>query len=248
MEFIHGSELMGLPDTTHGALREQSKPGQIALMRKQLPYDLDVGKDYFKVLRRMLEQALATARNAKHQIAKQQVEINRLRKLSITDEHTGLLNRRGFSAALDQAMARAQRYSDPAVLLLIDLDGFKAINDTYGHAAGDLVLSVVADTLKGSVRKLDDVARLGGDEFAVILNKAPQQLAERQANEVANLINGIVVPWSGTSIKVRASVGSHCFGLKTEESAQAVYECADSSMYLKKRRITDEHAPLQVAQ
>ena len=77
--------------------------------------------------------------------------------MSITDENTGLLNRRGFVEALDRAVARGQRYEEPAVLLLIDLDGFKATNDTFGHPAGDLVLTAVANVLTKITRKVDDV-------------------------------------------------------------------------------------------
>ncbi len=228
---------MTLPASIPNTSRTQTKRGQIALMRKRMPppYNLDIGKDFYKVLRRMLEQALAAGRNAERLIAKQQAEIERLRMLSITDEHTGLLNRRGFSEALGRAMARAQRYREPAVLLLIDLDEFKSINDTHGHAAGDFVLLAVAKNLKNAVRKLDDVARLGGDEFAVILNNAPEQMAERQASEIGDHLNGIIVPWNDEKIRVRASVGNHCFGPETKESAQSIYERADDSMYFKKR-------------
>ena len=77
--------------------------------------------------------------------------------MSIADENTGLLNRRGFVEALDRAGARGQRYEEPAVLLLIDLDGFKATNDTFGHPAGDLVLTAVANVLTKITRKVDDV-------------------------------------------------------------------------------------------
>ena len=77
--------------------------------------------------------------------------------MSITDENTGLLNRRGFVEALYRAVARGQRYAEPSVLLLIDLDGFKAINDTFGHRAGDLELTVIANDLTKITRKVDDV-------------------------------------------------------------------------------------------
>ncbi len=149
------------------------------LSNKIVPFNLDLGTDNTNALRRMLEQALVTARNAERYAAKQQAEIDRLRTLSITDENTGLLNRRGFVEALDRAVARGQRYEEPAVLLLIDLDGFKATNDTFGHPAGDLVLTAVANVLTKITRKVDDVARLGGDEFAVILNKLPESLAQK---------------------------------------------------------------------
>ncbi len=226
---------MNGPMTTQDVLLAETSRAPIALMRKQTSYTHDLKQDYSKALRQMLEQAIAAAKSAERQIAKQQVEIKRLKRLSITDEHTTLLNKRGFSEALERTMARTHRYGEPAVLLLIDLDGFKAVNDTHGHLAGDLVLSVVAENLKNSVRKLDDVARLGGDEFAVILNNASEEFAERHARAIESRLNRILVPWKTSNIEVRASVGSHCFGTDPKVSAQTIYEQADKNMYLKKQ-------------
>jgi len=208
---------------------------RIAMTAKQIPLDLDLGKDYYKKLRRMLEHALLTARNAERLAARQKSEIERLRTLTITDENTGLLNRRGFAEALDRAIARGQRYNEPAVLLLIDLDGFKATNDTFGHAAGDSALLAVADVLKKSVRKVDDIARLGGDEFAVVLNKLPDSLADKQASAIEIQLNSLTVSWYDNEISVRASVGKQSFGYGDEEDAQTIYEAADNDMYLRKR-------------
>lgn len=205
------------------------------LSNKIVPFNLDLGTDNTNALRRMLEQALVTARNAERYAAKQQAEIERLRTLSITDENTGLLNRRGFVEALDRAVARGQRYEEPAVLLLIDLDGFKATNDTFGHPAGDLVLTAVANVLTKITRKVDDVARLGGDEFAVILNKLPDSLAQKQAATIEAQLNALTVPWQGNEISVRASVGKHCFGGGDMQDARTIYEGADNEMYLRKR-------------
>lgn len=210
-------------------------PKRIALTRKLVPIDRDPGRDYTDALRRMLEHALLTARNAERLAAKQKAEINRLRTLSITDENTGLLNRRGFMEALERAVARGQRYQEPSVLLLIDLDGFKATNDTFGHAAGDAVLAAVGETLINSTRKVDDVGRLGGDEFAVILNKLPEGLADRQADAIEDKLNVLTVKWQGQKIAVRASVGRQSFGGKNAEDGQAIYESADNDMYLRKR-------------
>lgn len=226
---------MNMPLTLQDSANANKPLKRIAMTRRQVPLDLDLGKDYTNTLRRMLEHALLAARNAERLAAKQKTEIERLRTLSITDESTGLLNRRGFMEALERAIARGQRYNEPAVLLLIDLDGFKATNDTFGHAAGDFVLTAVAQTLRRSIRKVDDVARLGGDEFAVILNKLPKNLTDTQAVAIETQLNALAVPWQGGKIAVRASVGRHSFGNGDSQEAQAIYEGADNDMYLRKR-------------
>ena len=227
---------MNVPDTAPRAVDEKTSPYRIALLRRPrtvLPADRN-GDDY-QTLRRMLENALFAARNAERQLTKQTAEIERLRQLSITDAATGLLNRRGFADALDRAIARGKRYDETAVLLLIDLDSFKPINDRFGHPAGDLVLAIVADTLRKSVREVDDVARLGGDEFAVILSKVPEDRMDAQADAIEAHLNRLIVPWNGDDIAVQASVGRYCFGGDEMESAQAIYDAADSDMYRRKR-------------
>jgi GGDEF domain-containing protein len=92
-----------------------------------------------------------------------------LRHQAEHDALTGLANRRVFAAELGRQLARERRYGGESSLLMVDLDGFKEINDTLGHAAGDLVLQAIGYLLAGRVRDTDLVARLGGDEFAVLL-------------------------------------------------------------------------------
>src|SRR5512147_129086 len=91
-------------------------------------------------------------------------------QLADRDTLTPALNRRAFLRELHRTMSEVERYKTPAAVLYIDLDGFKALNDSYGHAAGDAVLSQVARLLIESVRESDVVGRLGGDEFGIILN------------------------------------------------------------------------------
>ncbi len=216
------------------SLRHNSPLSGIALTRAPLPFDLELGKDHYNALRRMLKRALTTARNAERRIVEQQAEIERLQKLSVTDATTELLNRRGFLDSLNRAIERGRRYGEPAVLLLIDLDGFKQINDTYGHSAGDFVLSVVAASLKSAVRLVDDVARIGGDEFAVIMNKMPHQNADIHVKAIEDTLNGLAARWGHDSIPIRASVGSQCFGQSSVEPAEVLYARADNAMYRKK--------------
>ena len=103
-----------------------------------------------------------------------------LQRLADHDPLTDLWNRRRFEEELRRQVARCRRYGEKAALLLMDLDGFKAVNDSFGHKAGDDLLKLVAAALQQRVRGTDAVARLGGDEFAVLLgNVSPDQAAER---------------------------------------------------------------------
>ena len=103
------------------------------------------------------------------------------------DELTGLMNRSGLEAWLAGQQARMRANPSGLLVLIGDLDGFKQVNDTLGHAAGDLVLQEVARRLQAAVRAADAVARLGGDEFVLVLH-APLGLADRQATETAHRV------------------------------------------------------------
>jgi diguanylate cyclase (GGDEF)-like protein len=204
----------------------------VAEVARQLLETVDPAGRADQALRRLLERALTAAAEAQGRISEQNAEIARLRTLSVTDEATGLLNRRGFVEAVARAMDRGRRYGETGALLVIDLDGFKAVNDTYGHAAGDHVLEAVARVLKGLVRTVDDVARIGGDEFAVLLNQtSPEHAAERSAL-IESYLNGLIAPWRGRNIHVRASVGCQCFD--AESDIDDVFALADSNMYSRK--------------
>ncbi|MCR9220811.1 MAG: GGDEF domain-containing protein [Alphaproteobacteria bacterium] len=183
--------------------------------------------------RRLLREALAAAAEARGELLKERREAERLRRLSITDEQTGILNRRGFEEALNRALARLQRTGETGLLLVIDLDNFKQINDRHGHAAGDLVLSVVATLLSRHTRATDAVARLGGDEFAVILGGADEMAGRIKAARLEALLNGLEAPWRGARIAVAASVGAVGYG--GDDLPSDVVHRADLDMYRKKR-------------
>ncbi|MBT0569655.1 GGDEF domain-containing protein [Curvibacter sp. CHRR-16] len=95
--------------------------------------------------------------------------IDGLCELSLRDPLTGLANRRQFQSVLERAIDMVARSGEPALLLMLDIDHFKQVNDNYGHAAGDSVLQAIARSLSASVRPMDTVARLGGEEFAILL-------------------------------------------------------------------------------
>ena len=185
-------------------------------------------------LRHLLEAAIAAANDAEQRIAEREAEIEHLRQLSVTDEATGLLNRRGFTEAMRRALTRSERYGETGLLIIIDLDGFKAINDTHGHAAGDFVLQTVSNVLRHCVRQVDDVARIGGDEFAVLLNQTAPKPGVERSRIISTVLNDLVAPWRQQRIQVRASIGSEPYGPGACPSE--LFNLADSNMYAHKQR------------
>jgi diguanylate cyclase (GGDEF)-like protein len=105
------------------------------------------------------------------------------------DPLTGLLNRRSFDGLLEQALARSRRYGWSFSLVMLDLNGFKALNDRHGHAAGDEVLQRIGSVLRSSMRAGDVAARIGGDEFAVLLSRSEDSAGQLLAARVTSLVN-----------------------------------------------------------
>ena len=168
-------------------------------------------------------------------INQQQERIAYLEGLSMTDELTGLVNRRGFNQHLKRELAAARRAGQGGgVLVMIDLDGFKAINDTHGHLAGDSYLRQVARLLQAHVRQHDVVARLGGDEFAVLLTNTDAETGAARAAQMAELANGEQASWNGLALPIRFSVGIEPYGPADQEDE--VIRRADVKMYRHKGR------------
>jgi diguanylate cyclase len=150
------------------------------------------------------------------------------------DPLTGLTNRFEFERRLDECVERYRHIQRPAMLLLIDLDRFKAVNDTSGHAAGDEVLRRVAQTLTSAVRDSDTVSRLGGDEFAILLTHSDPGRAEIVGAKVLRAVADLSVEWNGTKHTVGASIGAA--SLRPELSTRAEWvAAADRCCYEAKR-------------
>jgi diguanylate cyclase (GGDEF)-like protein/PAS domain S-box-containing protein len=123
------------------------------------------------------------------------------------DELTALPNRAAFDRALNGAIATARDGQHQHCLLYIDLDRFKPVNDTAGHAAGDALLRQVADTIRGSCRSHDMAARIGGDEFAVLLQDCPGDSGKAVADKIVRAIGALIFGWAGRTYRIGASVG-----------------------------------------
>lgn len=151
------------------------------------------------------------------------------------DALTGLYNRRYFLQLLELTLAAAQTSGTRFAIAYLDLDGFKAVNDTYGHHVGDALLTEIARRAISAVRAEDVVARLGGDEFAIILKDLQRaDDAKRQALRLARAIQGSFV-WNEIQLQCQVSVGVSTFPEAGHTASELLQE-ADSEMYLRKRR------------
>ena len=149
------------------------------------------------------------------------------------DELTGLVNRREFELRLGAEIG-ARADTEPAAALFIDLDRFKAVNDSSGHAAGDDLLKQIAQILDGRARALDIVARVGGDEFAVLLRGCGPQAAARVAADICERVSDFRLPWQAQSLSVGASIGIVSIN-STFASVEDVLNAADEACYAAKR-------------
>jgi diguanylate cyclase (GGDEF)-like protein/PAS domain S-box-containing protein len=157
----------------------------------------------------------------------------RLRHMADHDQLTGLFNRRRFDEELKRELARAGRYAEHSAVLSIDVDNFKGINDSAGHAAGDSVLCHVARVLGQRSRASDVVARLGGDEFAVLLSAVGEREARSAAEHLLAEIRSSPAAYGGRPFRVTASIGVATFE-SDDATAGEVLVNADLAMYAAK--------------
>jgi diguanylate cyclase (GGDEF)-like protein len=143
-----------------------------------------------------------------------------------------ILNRRGFERELARSLAYIRRYGTAAAMVMIDLDGFKAVNDRHGHAAGDALLRAVAASLRAHVRASDVVARLGGDEFGVLLWNIDEGRAAAKVLELENIIARSRADYGEAALSVGASAGA--VALNADATAEAIIDAADKAMYARK--------------
>jgi two-component system cell cycle response regulator len=161
--------------------------------------------------------------------------INGLCDLSQKDPLTGLANRRHFRSVLEREIDVVARTGEPALLLMLDIDHFKHVNDTYGHQAGDEVLQTVAKCLVNCVRPMDTVARYGGEEFAVVLPNCQVSFGKTVAERIRQSVEALTITLSSmTQLKITISVGG-AFAPEWVRSTSALWiERADIELYRAK--------------
>lgn len=151
-----------------------------------------------------------------------------------TDPLLPLYNRRAFMREIDRARNVMARYDISSSIIYFDLDGFKGVNDRYGHAIGDDILRAVSKVLTGGVRDCDLVARLGGDEFGVLLFKTDPAIAKAKAATLACRISELSVTFPTGLVTTGASWGTAA--CEADDTADQILARADRAMYIAKRR------------
>jgi len=160
-------------------------------------------------------------------------EAEEMSRMAITDSLTRIMNRRGITVGLLDAMAQAERYRTPLTVAMADIDHFKQVNDTYGHEAGDLVLKDVAAILSDALRMPDKVGRYGGEEFLVIL----PHTGLTQARKIADRIRASVSKWDFDlgSKKIRMTISIGVCQFKSGEDLEQFLSHADKALYDAKK-------------
>lgn len=168
-------------------------------------------------------------------VVAEESSLRRVEALAFRDSLTGLFNYGYFEQQLQTELARAQRHGTPLCLILIDLDGFKSVNDTLGHRMGNVVLNDVANVLRRGLREGDVVARLGGDEFAVMLHQSDERagllIAERKRREIEEWF--VEHRYARQRARVTASFGVSMLEAP-QNSRQSLYDDADRALYQAK--------------
>jgi two-component system cell cycle response regulator len=161
--------------------------------------------------------------------------IDGLCELSRRDPLTGLANRRQFLSVLEREIEGVARSGEPALLLMMDIDHFKRINDTHGHMAGDRVLQAVAKCLARCIRPMDSVARYGGEEFAVVLPNCMVSVGEAVAERIRLTVESLTIPVSPvSSVRATISIGGAYAPSWVRSTAPLWIERADNLLYQAK--------------
>src|SRR3954463_6886104 len=191
-------------------------------------------------------KALLRTKRAHDKIRKLQTT---LEKLVVADPLTGLHNRPYLMDPLVQEMQRADRHGEPLALAMIDRDGFKPVNDLFGHVLGDKVLRAVGGAIAKSVRASDVPARYGGDEFAIILPETPAEGAMRVCERLVRAISEVVLQdESGKRVKVTASLGLAYYPANDVETAEDLIHSADGALYGAKRSGKNRYSAVRPVQ
>jgi len=211
-------------------------------------FDQNVGSFLLRALRRdgmfslretnfceIVTEAAANALERAHLFESIQLANERLERLAVTDGLTGLFNHRYFRERLDDEFERAKRYGLPLSCLILDLDNFKQVNDTYGHLAGDSVLRELAARTIQRVRKSDIVARYGGEEFVVIMPQTGSEGARSQAERIRKRISETPFSALPPEHEVTVSIGVSVLEPGMEIDCEALIRIADTALYQSKQ-------------
>jgi diguanylate cyclase len=214
------------------SLIAQPSPEELRRVRTQLLEQLDRLATDARTLRGQLDKAKENTRNLQAQVQKQAEELVDVRARAAQDPMTGVCNRGTFDRAFAQEIDRARKMESSLALVMLDIDHFKKVNDTYGHPAGDAVLIGFARTLVEQVREGDIVARLGGEEFALLLPGAGEHVAAAVAERVRSELARQVFPDPAQAIRCTVSAGVAI--LSPDDSPASLLKRADDALYSAK--------------
>ncbi len=238
-EELVGSRVLDfVEEADHPRVRQQSK-GLSAGEGASLPVEIRVRRLGGQLLHVETRAALIVDRGRPATLvvardsSQRKLAEERLRYLAMRDSLTGLANRTLFYDRLEQAVAFAKRHGSLVALLLVDLDGFKGVNDMLGHAAGDRLLIVVGERLRAATRECDTVSRLGGDEFAVVLTGL--QSAHGAYITAGRILDSLAEPVTidGHSCRIAGSIGA-ALAPEHAEDPDALLRAADAALYSAK--------------
>jgi diguanylate cyclase (GGDEF)-like protein len=169
-------------------------------------------------------------------IRKLQKRTVELEALAYTDALTGVANRRYLDLKVQQALQEVELFTRPYGLILIDINDFKVINDTYGHACGDVVLKAICETLSTCMRPSDLLGRWGGDELLLLARDVTAYSLQQLASRCRRLIAELTIPAGGNRLRLTVSIGSTL--LRKGETTEAVFSRADKLLYANKQNDT----------
>lgn len=156
--------------------------------------------------------------------------LDEVEKLAGTDPLTGVFNRRRLFQIAEQELLRSQRYGSPFSVMMLDVDHFKQVNDTYGHLAGDTVLREVAETVRQELRVTDFLGRYGGEEFAVILTETDCQQAAEVGDRIRSQLEALTVLTGGHVVQLTVSIGIGGYQLPSDD-IDTIIKRADIALY-----------------
>lgn len=168
------------------------------------------------------------------ELSRTKENLSEIERLVDVDCLAPIPNRRAFMRRLTWAIAMMERYGHPTSILFFDLNDFKAVNDTYGHAAGDLAIRHVSQILSSTLRESDFIARIGGDEFAIIMYYATEDSARKRGKKIAETLRTTPFIFNGQPVTLSTAAGY--YAIKSGDDAEAALAAADMSMYVDKRR------------
>lgn len=228
-----GSKVTSVVDIPHGltefSISEATMPHMLALRRGERTLHYQMRKTFMYAPSEKVEGMILTLTDMTAQVELQQ----RLEDLAARDGLTGVFNRRHFASLAEAEMGRSGRYDTPVSVIMLDLDHFKGINDTYGHDTGDRVLIKTAESLSKSLRSFDIIGRYGGEEFFIMLPETGFETAMVIAERLRQCLDEREIQTESTTIHVTASFGVAA-SPPTERSLASLITAADRALYRAK--------------